>query len=127
MTDAAGLIRAELARAARALGVEDAEPIITRPSDPAFGDWATNFALTLARPLKQKPRDVAEKLIAAMDKSAAGVSAAEIAGPGFINFRVDQARAAQGLKAIIEAGGTFGRSDIGHSKPVNVEFVGAND
>ena len=69
MTDAAGQIRAELARAARALGVEDAEPIITRPSDPAFGDWATNLAMMLARPLKQKPRDVAEKLIAAMDKA----------------------------------------------------------
>ena len=126
MTDAAGLIRAELARAARALGVEDAEPIITRPSDPAFGDWATNFAMTLARPLRQKPRDVAEKLIAAMDRAAAGISTAEIAGPGFINFRVDQAKAAQGLKAIIDAGGTFGRSDVGAGKPVNIEFVSAN-
>jgi arginyl-tRNA synthetase len=126
VTDAAGLIRAELARAARALGVDDAEPIITRPSDPAFGDWATNFAMTLSRPLKQKPRDVADKLIAAMDKAAAGISTAEIAGPGFINFRVDQAKAAQGLKAIIQAGGAFGRSDVGGSKPVNVEFVSAN-
>jgi arginyl-tRNA synthetase len=126
VTDAAGLIRAELARAARSLGVEEAEPIITRPGDPAFGDWATNFAMTLARPLKQKPRDVAEKLIAAMDKSAAGVSTAEIAGPGFINFRVDQAKAAQGLKSIIQAEGTFGRSDVGAGNPVNVEFVSAN-
>ena len=126
MTDAAGLIRAELARAARALGVEDAEPIITRPSDPQFGDWATNFAMTLARPLKAKPRDVADKLIAAMDKSAAGVSSAEIAGPGFINFRVDQAKAAQGLKAIIAAGEQFGRSNAGEGKPVNIEFVSAN-
>jgi arginyl-tRNA synthetase len=126
VTDAAGLIRAELARAARALGVEDAEPIITRPSDPAFGDWASNFAMTLARPLKQKPRDVAEKLIAAMDKSAAGVSSAEIAGPGFINFRVDQAQAAQGLKGIIAAGDSFGRSTSGEGKPANIEFVSAN-
>ena len=126
MTDAAGQIRAELARAARVLGVEDAEPIITRPSDSQFGDWATNFAMMLARPLKQKPRDVAEKLIAAMDKGAAGVSSAEIAGPGFINFRVDQAKAAQGLKAIIEAGAAFGRSAVGEQKPVNIEFVSAN-
>jgi arginyl-tRNA synthetase len=126
VTDAAGLIRAELARAARALGVDEAEPIITRPSDPSFGDWATNFAMTLARPLRQKPRDVAEKLIASLDKGAAGVSSAEIAGPGFINFRVDQAKAAQGLKAIIETGAAYGRSGIGESKPVNVEFVSAN-
>jgi arginyl-tRNA synthetase len=126
VTDAAGLIRAELARAARVLGVEDAEPIITRPSDPQFGDWATNFAMTLARPLKQKPRDVAEKLIAAIDREAAGVSSAEIAGPGFINFRVDKAKAAQGLKAIIAAGEQFGHSETGHGKPVNIEFVSAN-
>jgi arginyl-tRNA synthetase len=126
VTDAAGQIRAELARAARALGVENAEPIITRPNDPAFGDWATNFAMILAKPLKQKPRDVAEKLIAALDKPAAGIASAEIAGPGFINFRVDQAKAAQGLKAIIEAGATFGRSDAGEGKPVNIEFVSAN-
>jgi arginyl-tRNA synthetase len=126
VTDAAGQIRAELARAARVLGVDDAEPIITRPNDPAFGDWATNLAMLLSRPLKQKPRDVAEKLIAAMDKAAAGVSSAEIAGPGFINFRVDQAQAAQGLKAIIGAGATFGRSVVGKGKPVNIEFVSAN-
>jgi arginyl-tRNA synthetase len=126
VTDAAGLIRAELARAARVLGVEDAEPIITRPNDPQFGDWATNFAMMLARPLKQKPRDVAEKLIAALDKSAAGISSAEIAGPGFINFRVDQAKAAQGLKAIIAAGDQFGHSMVGEGKPVNIEFVSAN-
>jgi arginyl-tRNA synthetase len=126
VTDAAGQIRAELARAARVLGVDDAEPIITRPSDPSFGDWATNLAMMLARPLKQKPRDVAEKLIAALDKNAAGVSSAEIAGPGFINFRVDQAKAAQGLKAIIASGDDFGRSQAGEGKPVNIEFVSAN-
>jgi arginyl-tRNA synthetase len=126
VTDAAAQIRAELARAARVLGVDDAEPIITRPSDPAFGDWATNLAMMLARPLKQKPRDVAEKLIAAIDKDAAGISTAEIAGPGFINFRVDQGRAAQGLKTIIGAAATFGRSAVGEGKPVNIEFVSAN-
>jgi arginyl-tRNA synthetase len=82
--------------------------------------------MMLARSLKQKPREVAEKLIAALDKSAAGVSAAEIAGPGFINFRVDQGKAAQGLKAIIAAGDKFGRSTAGESKPVNIEFVSAN-
>jgi arginyl-tRNA synthetase len=69
---------------------------------------------------------VAEKLIAALDKSAAGISSAEIAGPGFINFRVDQAKAAQGLKAIIAAGDQFGHSMVGEGKPVNIEFVSAN-
>lgn len=126
MTDAAALIRAELARAARALGVDDAEPIITRPNDSQFGDWATNFAMMLARPLKQKPRDVAEKLIASLDKSAAGISSAEIAGPGFINFRVDQGKAAEGLRGIIAKGDDYGHSTAGAGKPVNIEFVSAN-
>ena len=126
MSDAAAQIRAELARAARVLGVDDAEPIITRPSDPAFGDWATNFAMTLSRPLKQKPREVAEKLIAALDRSAAGISSAEIAGPGFINFRVDQGKAATALRGLIAAGASFGRSDAGQGRPVNIEFVSAN-
>ena len=126
MSDAAVQIRAELARAARVLGVENAEPIITRPSDPQFGDWATNLAMMLAKPLKQKPRDVAEKLIAALDKDAAGISSAEIAGPGFINFRVDQGKAALGLRKIIETGAAYGRTAAGANKPVNIEFVSAN-
>jgi arginyl-tRNA synthetase len=126
VTDAAGRIRAELARAARALGVDDAEPIITRPNDSQFGDWATNLAMMLARPLKQKPRDVAEKLIAALDKGAAGISSAEIAGPGFINFRVDLGQTVEGLRAVIAGGGAYGRTNAGAAKPVNVEFVSAN-
>jgi arginyl-tRNA synthetase len=126
VNDAAAQIRAELARAARALGVEDAEPIITRPNDPQFGDWATNLAMMLARPLRQKPREVAEKLIAALDRNAAGISSAEIAGPGFINFRVDQGRTVEGLRALIATGDAYGRTKSGNGQPVNIEFVSAN-
>jgi arginyl-tRNA synthetase len=125
VSDAAGQIRAALAQAARALGVENAEPIITRP-DPQFGDWATNLAMVISKSLKQKPRDVAEKLIATLDFRAAGVSSAEIAGPGFINFRVDTAKAAEGLRGIIAAGDQYGRTNAGEGKPVNIEFVSAN-
>ena len=53
-------LRAELVRAAQSLGApDDVEPVIERPRDPAFGDWATNLAMVLAKPLGKKPRDLA--------------------------------------------------------------------
>jgi arginyl-tRNA synthetase len=57
--DTTETLRAELVRAVRALGApEDVEPVIERPRDPAFGDWATNLAMVLAKPLGKKPRDL---------------------------------------------------------------------
>ncbi len=123
----ADALRAELSRAARTLGApDDVSPILERPRDPSFGDWATNLAMTLAKPLGKKPRDIAEALIAAMDKASVGVTAAEIAGPGFLNFRLDPGFQARGLLTILESPDTFGRLDIGHGERVVVEFVSAN-
>ena len=125
--NAADRIRGELTRAARALGAPDpVEPALERPRDPQFGEWATNLAMTLARPLKKSPRDVATSLIAAMDLHAAGVSGAEIAGPGFINFRIAAGDLAAGLPAIVADGTNFGRLHTGAGRAVNVEFVSAN-
>ncbi len=125
--NAADRIRGELTRAARALGAPDpVEPALERPRDPQFGEWTTNLAMTLARPLKKSPRDVATSLIAAMDLNAAGVSGAEIAGPGFINFRIAAGDLAAGLPAIVAEGTNFGRLPIGAGRAVNVEFVSAN-
>jgi arginyl-tRNA synthetase len=124
---AADLIRAELASAARALGVPGTvEPALERPRDPAFGDWATNLAMLAAKPLRAKPRDVAQRLIDAMDLARAGVRSAEIAGPGFINFRLDPGVTARALGAVLAAGGQFGRTTAGTGTRVNVEFVSAN-
>jgi len=123
----ADALRAELSRAARTLGApDDVSPILERPRDPSFGDWATNLAMTLAKPLGKKPRDIAEALIAAMDTASVGVTAAEIAGPGFLNFRLDPGFQARGLLTILESPDTFGRLDIGHGERVVVEFVSAN-
>ena len=127
MIDAAAQIRAELARVARALGAgDDVDPIITRPSDPVFGDWATNLAMVLARPMKQKPRDVAQRIVDTLDFHAAGIGAANIAGPGFINFRVQSGSVAAGLRSLIASGDQYGRSNAGAGKPANIEFVSAN-
>jgi arginyl-tRNA synthetase len=125
----ADLIRAELLSAARAIGAPDpldAPPVLERPRDPAFGDWATNLAMVLARPLRAKPRDVAQKLIDAMRLPRAGVKTAEIAGPGFINFRLDPAANARALAAVLAAGDEWGRSPARAGQRINVEFVSAN-
>jgi arginyl-tRNA synthetase len=125
--NAADQIRAELIRAARGLGApEDIEPLLERPRETTHGDWATNLAMVLAKPLKAKPRDIAEKLRTAMNLERAGVSRVDIAGPGFMNFFIDAGRIASGLKEIIAANESFGRSDVGRGQVVNIEFVSAN-
>src|SRR5829696_2826466 len=120
-------IRAELARAARALGApESVDPVVERPRDPSFGDWATNLAMVLAKPLGRKPRDVAQQIIDTLDFARAGLAGAEIAGPGFINLREDTQVVARGVRALIAAGERYGRGTRGEGCPVNVEFVSAN-
>jgi arginyl-tRNA synthetase len=124
---AADQIRAELIRAARSLGApDDVDPLLERPRDAAHGDWATNLAMVLARPLKSKPRDIAERLRGAINLDAAGVSSVDIAGPGFMNFRLDAGRIASGLRDVITADESYGRSNAGRRQVVNVEFVSAN-
>ncbi len=120
-------IRAELVRAARELGAAgDIEPTIERPRDPSLGDWATNLAMTLARPLRNRPAEIAAALRDRMHLNDAGVERVEIAGPGFMNFWLDPAYVAEGVREIIETNESFGRSDEGKGQPVIVEFVSAN-
>ncbi|HET8654894.1 MAG TPA: arginine--tRNA ligase [Longimicrobiaceae bacterium] len=117
----------EIARVLRELGVrEPVEIAIERPKNTEHGDFATNVALTLARPLKRAPRQIAEELVGRLDLAAAGVRSAEVAGPGFINFRVATDYVREGLAALVRAGVDFGRADVGADAPVVVEFVSAN-
>ena len=102
-------IRGELRRAARTLGAPDEiEPLLERPRDPALGDWATNLAMVLARPLKRKPIEVAQALKGALNLSDAGVDRVEIAGPGFMNFRLDPSVVAAGVAQIVVANKGYG-------------------
>jgi arginyl-tRNA synthetase len=124
---AAEQIRAELIRAARSLGApEDISPLLERPRETSHGDWATNLAMVLAKPLRSKPREIAERLRDALDLERAGVSRIEIAGPGFMNFWLDAGRIASGLGEIISADERYGQSKAGGGQVVNVEFVSAN-
>jgi arginyl-tRNA synthetase len=121
------LIRAELARSAEALGAPPPVAVnLERPRDPAFGDWATNLAMTLAKTLRRKPADIAQDLIRHLDLARAGVREAYVAGAGFINFRLSDAAASSGLPAILRAAGNYGRANTGKGAVVNVEFVSAN-
>ena len=93
-------LRRELSRALQEMGVEaPGEIALERPRNPEHGDWATNVAMTLAKPLARAPRLIAEELVARLDLSAAGLTAAEVAGPGFINFRLASDYLAEGSGA----------------------------
>ena len=120
-------LQREIERVLGEMGVEGEVPVtLERPRNPEHGDWATNVAMTLARPLRRAPRQIAEELAGRIDLGAAGLRAAEVAGPGFINFRLATGYLAQGLAGILAAGNDFGRGNAGEGKPVVVEFVAAN-
>ena len=127
MSAGADALRLEITRAAISLGApDDIVPLLERPRDPAFGDWATNIAMVLAKQLGQKPRDLAQRLITAIDRGAAGLASADIAGPGFINFRLDANTVAKGMSALVAEGSAYGRATAGAGRPVVIEFVSAN-
>jgi len=98
---------------------------IERARDQQYGDFATNLAMMLAKPAKMNPRQLAEKLIAALPSDEA-VLKVEIAGPGFINFFIDPNAQYQIISQIHKSGAQFGLSDVGKGKKVQVEFVSAN-
>src|SRR3954465_11148800 len=124
---AAEQIRAELIRAARALGApEDVDPVLERPRDTSHGDLATNLAMLLAKPLRSRPREIAEKLRDSMQLERAGVSRIDIAGPGFMNFWIDPETIASGLRDVIGADAKYGTNGVGAGRVVNIEFVSAN-
>ena len=95
------------------------------PRDPSHGDLATNAAMVLAKPAGTNPRALAE-LIAPRLAALPEVAGAEIAGPGFINIRLDRAVWEEELRAILDAGADYGRTPAGSRETVNVEYVSAN-
>ena len=120
------LLRAALTKAAASLGAPTTDVLLERPKDPTHGDVATNLALTIAKTLKLKPRDVATKLVAALELTPGVVKNVEIAGPGFINFFLAETQLADVLGTVVSLGADYGRADDGRRQPVNVEFVSAN-
>lgn len=98
---------------------------VTRTKDASHGDFASNVAMMLAKPAGKNPRELAQKLIAALPAHAA-VSKVDIAGPGFINFYLNANSALAIVDTILQKGENFGLSTLGGGKRVQVEFVSAN-
>lgn len=106
-------------------GLNRAAVTVEPPRDPAHGDLATNAAMVLAKPAGLNPRQLAEALVPELGKIPA-VTEATIAGPGFINLRLDASAWLAELRAIAALGGDYGRSTVGGGRTVNVEYVSAN-
>ncbi|CAN5880708.1 arginine--tRNA ligase [soil metagenome] len=118
----------QLARVVRdALGraeLPERAPTFERPRQREHGDWSTNVALTLAKPVGRPPREIAQAIIDHLGE-VDGIDQVEVAGPGFINFHVTSDALGDIVRQIVTAGDGWGRSDD-HSGAVNVEFVSAN-
>ncbi len=102
-----------------------AEVHLERPKSREHGDYATNVALTLAKQAGIPPRALAEQLAAAL-LNVEGIAGAEVAGPGFINIRLDTAAQGEIARRVVEAGDAFGHGDALAGRVVNVEFISAN-
>lgn len=100
--------------------------VLEVPKDKANGDFATNMAMQLARVAKKAPRMIADDLVANFDKSKASIAKVEIAGPGFINFYMDNSYLTELVPTVLKADKDYGRTDHGGGKKVQVEFVSAN-
>lgn len=98
---------------------------VERPRNPEHGDYATNLALQIAKPLGVPPRDLATWLAGALAGSD-GVAAANIAGPGFVNLRLATDAQAGIVREILDSGDAYGRGDLLTDKVINLEFVSAN-
>ena len=106
-------------------GLDMSNVTVEPPRDPAHGDMATNAAMVLAKLAGRKPRDIAETLAERLAADA-WVDSAEVAGPGFLNMRLSASVWQDVTRAALTQGDTFGRSDMGQGRKVNVEYVSAN-
>ena len=99
--------------------------VVEPPRDAAHGDMATNAAMVLAKDAKAKPRELAEQ-IAAKLRADELVEKVDIAGPGFINLTLKPHVWADALRTVLREGDAYGRSGVGATEKVNVEYVSAN-
>ncbi|MGO1834127.1 MAG: arginine--tRNA ligase [Actinomycetaceae bacterium] len=127
----AALIATQLAALAAdgriALAADDVPETVKveRPRQREHGDWATNVAMQLAKKAGTNPRELATTLAGALAKSP-GIASAEVAGPGFINIRLEAGAAGELARTIVDAAGAYGRNETMAGRSINLEFVSAN-
>ncbi|MEG0265333.1 MAG: arginine--tRNA ligase [Erysipelotrichaceae bacterium] len=108
------------------LDVEDNFVVIEMPKDPSFGDYSTNVAMRLAKELHQNPRVIAEALTKILLENNADVESCDVAGAGFINFRIKKSKIASVINTVLEQKDDYGKNDSGHNLAILVEYVSAN-
>jgi arginyl-tRNA synthetase len=119
-------LRAGLTAVLEELGVSGVDPQLERPRNPEHGDWATNLAMVIAGRMGKPPREVAATILERLDVERAGVRGADIAGPGFINFRLSGAQLQTLLERVLREDEGYGRQQAAEPRKVIVEFVSAN-
>ncbi|MFE5409989.1 arginine--tRNA ligase [Microbacterium sp. NPDC056569] len=116
---------AEARRPGAAEGLTASDLPLERPKNRDHGDWASNAALKLAKVVGANPREFAADIAAGLAQ-VDGVADVEVAGPGFINIRLDAAAAGALAKTIVDAGAAFGTNESQRGNTINLEFVSAN-
>ncbi|MDT0110396.1 arginine--tRNA ligase [Listeria booriae] len=112
-----------------ALGLEEADVpaiLLEVPKDKQHGDYSTNVAMQLARVAKKAPKVIAEAIVDAIGENHVIINKVEIAGPGFINFYLDNAYLTALVPVIMDADTAYGESNTGQGKKFQIEFVSAN-
>ena len=108
------------------LEAEDNMVMVERPRDPKMGDYSTNIAMRLAKALHKKPVDIANELVESLKKNLTDASDISVAGPGFINFKINESALSACINNILSEGKNYGKSDFGKSEKLLVEYVSAN-
>ncbi|TFD52993.1 arginine--tRNA ligase [Cryobacterium sp. Hh11] len=107
------------------LGLTLADVAVERPRNRDHGDWASSIALKIAKPLGANPREIAAELAAGLEQLS-DVASVEIAGPGFINIRLEAAAAGALARTIVNLGEVYGTGHLYDGLKINLEFVSAN-
>ncbi len=119
-------IKAAVLKAGLAEDTQIPDVLLELPKEKAHGDYSTNMAMQLARVAKKAPRMIAEEIVANFDKQKGSIDKIEIAGPGFINFYMNNSYLTDLIPTILKAGKDYGETNIGNNEKVQVEFVSAN-
>lgn len=119
-------IKAAVIKAGLAEEAQIPDVLLELPKEKAHGDYSTNMAMQLARVAKKAPRMIAEDIVANFDKQKGSIDKIEIAGPGFINFYMNNSYLTDLIPTILKTGTSYGETNIGNNEKVQVEFVSAN-
>ncbi|TXC89430.1 arginine--tRNA ligase [Metabacillus litoralis] len=119
-------VKAAVLKAGLAEEAQIPDVLLELPKEKAHGDYSTNMAMQLARVAKKAPRMIADEIVANFDKEKGSIDKIEIAGPGFINFYMNNSYLTDLIPSILKAGTSYGDTNVGNNEKLQVEFVSAN-